>query len=219
MSVLELTLKHILTQVQKSSKPLFVGLQGPQGSGKSFLSAQLQAQLSSAPCSLRVAVLSIDDIYLTHDGLLSLAASHPQNVLWQGRGQPGTHDVGLGVRILTALKSGVDTVEIPRFDKSLFGGEGDRLPMDGSGMIISQPPSVDIVILEGWCVGFNPISKDELDQKWDGVWKDERKKLGVAEEQVGRKVDVDAANNKLQEYVRLWEFFNVFVQVRPSWCC
>lgn len=216
MSALELISNHILLQAQASSKPLFVGLQGPQGSGKSFLSAKLESRLSSAPHSLRVVVLSIDDIYLTHDGLVSLAVSHPKNMLWQGRGQPGTHDVDLGVRTLSALKSGAGRVEIPSFDKGLYDGEGDRLPADGFGKVISQPPIIDIVILEGWCVGFNSISQVELVQKWDGIWKDEREKLGLADEQVGREVDVCAVNEKLKDYVRLWEFLDVFVQVRPS---
>jgi D-glycerate 3-kinase len=158
-------------------------------------------------------VLSIDDLYLPHADLVSLAAAHPQNVLWRGRGQPGTHDIDLGVKTLSALKAGDHKVELPQFDKSLFAGEGDRLPEGDDRIVVEQPPPLDIVIVEGWCVGFHPISEDELLGRWTGVWKIERKKLGLGEEEMGKLEDVKAINYKLKDYVRLWTFFDVFVQV------
>jgi len=211
MSALELIAQHILDQLSEQ-RPLFVAFQGPQGSGKSFLSARLQTYLQTR--SLRVAVFSIDDLYLSHQRLTSLAAFHSSNVLWQGRGQPGTHDVDLGVEILSRLKTANKRLELPRFDKSLFGGEGDRLPMDGSGTIVEQPPAVDVVIFEGWCVGFYPISEEELLSRWNGVWKQEKVKLGLGENQVGRLEDVKAINEKLTSYLKLWNFFDVLVRVR-----
>ncbi|TFK44891.1 P-loop containing nucleoside triphosphate hydrolase protein [Crucibulum laeve] len=212
MSATELIAKHILEHRSKSTKPLFVALQGPQGSGKSYLAAHLHEYLIAEPYSLRVAVLSIDDLYLTHEGLVSLAADNSTNLLWQGRGQPGTHDINLGMHILSALKEGKSDVEIPHFDKSLYNGAGDRLPMDGSGRVIKQPPPVDVVILEGWCVGFYPISAEELQHRWDGMWKRERERLGLNEEQVARKIDLQDVNAKLKEYVRIWEFFDVLIK-------
>jgi D-glycerate 3-kinase len=213
MSALELIARHILDQLSKQI-PLFVALQGPQGSGKSYLSARLQTYLQAQ--SLRVAVLSIDDLYLPHQGLTSLAASHPSNPLWQGRGQPGTHDIDLGVEILSALKTANKRVELPRFDKSLFGGEGDRLPMDGSGTVVEQPPAVDVVVFEGWCVGFHPIPEYELLSRWNGVWKQEKAMLGLGENQMGRLEDLEAINEKLKSYLKLWTFFDVFVRVRSD---
>ncbi|KAF8161277.1 P-loop containing nucleoside triphosphate hydrolase protein [Crassisporium funariophilum] len=212
---LDLIANHVLANLTPG-KPLCVAVQGPQGSGKTFLSGCLQTYLEAPPHSLRVAVFSIDDIYLPHEGLRSLANSHPQNVLWKGRGQPGTHDVNLGVEILCALKSGARPVELPRFDKSLFDGEGDRLPIDGSGTVVKQPPPLDVIIFEGWCVGFRPISNDEIVHRWNGVWKTEREKLGLREEQMGRLVDVQAVNEKLKDYVRIWNHFDAFVQLKPT---
>ena len=215
MTALELISGFILEHL-KERRPLFVALQGPQGSGKSTLSARLQSDLQAPPHSLRVAVLSIDDLYLPHEGLVSLATSHSGNILWKGRGQPGTHDVDLGVQILSALKHGDSPVELPRFDKSAFGGEGDRLPMDGSGPTIKQPPPVDVVIFEGWCVGFNPISDEELLSRWNGEWKDEKQKLGLKSDQMGRLDDIKAINEKLKDYLRLWSYVDIFVQVNNS---
>jgi len=207
---------HILTQLDlhratHSILPLFVALQGPQGSGKSYLSDLLHTHLSAPPHSLRLAVLSIDDLYLPHPALLALASTHPTNPLWRGRGQPGTHDIELGEKILATLKQGQGEVEIPRFDKSLYNGEGDRLPMDGSGVVLNGP--LDVVILEGWCVGFYPIEEEEVGRRWDGVWVVERERLGLAAYSTENILEV---NRQLKEYVRMWSFFDVFVKVRAS---
>jgi len=203
---------YILKQLSYK-KPLFVAIQGPQGSGKTYLSARLREYLTSEPHNLRAALLSIDDLYLSHAKLLDLAASKPHNPLWQGRGQPGTHDVALGISILEALKDGSQSVELPRFDKSLFNGQGDRLPMDGSGVRIKQPPAVDVVILEGWCVGFYPITQEELDKRWDGIWIEERDKLGLPGDTLCSKRDVERTNEALLQYSRLWNFFDTFIRV------
>ena len=213
MTAVELAANHILGQLTEQ-RPLFVAVQGPQGSGKSYLSARLQNYLCAPPHSLHVVVFSIDDLYLPHGDLVSLATAHSQNILWQGRGQPGTHDIDLGVKTLSALKAGDHKVELPQFDKSLFAGEGDRLPVgDDRIIVVEQPPPLDIVIVEGWCVGFHPISEDDLFSRWNGIWKTERKKLGLGEEEMGKLEDVKAINRKLKDYLRLWTYFDVFVQV------
>ena len=213
MTAVKLAANHILGQLTEQ-RPLFVAVQGPQGSGKSYLSAKIQDYLCVPPHSLHVVVLSIDDLYLPHGDLVSLAAAQSQNILWQGRGQPGTHDIDLGVKTLSALKAGGHKVELPQFDKSLFAGEGDRLPVgDDRIIVVEQPPPLDIVIVEGWCVGFHPISEDELLSRWNGVWRIERKKLGLGEEEMGKLEDVKAINHELKDYLRLWAFFDVFVQV------
>lgn len=204
--------RHILNLLQLTKhRPLFVGLQGPQGSGKSYKSKLLQNHLSLPPLSLRTAILSIDDLYLPHTTLQSLAESSPENRLLRGRGQPGTHDIDLGIRIFTALNECQSDVELPRFDKSLHNGEGDRLPMDGSGVIIRQPPCLDVVILEGWCVGFYPISTEELEKRWRDEWVKESVILGIDE--LANLDDITQINEKLREYVKLWDHLDTLVQV------
>ena len=213
MTAVEFAVSHILGQLTEQ-RPLFVALQGPVGSGKSYLSAELQKYFSAPPHLLHVAVFSIDDLYLPHGDLVSLAAAHPHNILWQKRGQPGTHDIDLGVKTLSALKAGDHKVELPQFDKSLFAGGGDRLPVgDDRIIVVEQPPLLDIVIVEGWCVGFHPISEAELLSRWNGVWKIERKKLGLEAEEIGNLEDLKAINHELKNYLRLWTFFDVFIQV------
>ena len=76
----------ILDTPKTRVRPLFVGIQGPQGSGKSFLTSHLHQKLSSPPHSLSVVVLSIDDLYLPHVQLVALANANPENKLLRGRG-------------------------------------------------------------------------------------------------------------------------------------
>ncbi|KAJ7072642.1 P-loop containing nucleoside triphosphate hydrolase protein, partial [Mycena amicta] len=212
MSALHPILAHVRHILNDSStqRPLFIALQGPQGSGKSYLSALLAEQLRLS--SLNVAVLSLDDLYLSHEGLVALATAHPHNPLWRGRGQPGTHDVALGLDVLTALRDGQE-VELPRFDKSLFNGEGDRVPSGSPDAVIARPP-VDVVLLEGWCVGFYPISTEELHARWDGAWSEERDRLRLGD--AVRKEDIVAANERLKSYIPIWDMFDVFIQLQPA---
>ena len=110
------------------------------------LPAVLKGLLDSG--GLPTAVLSIDDLYLTHAERLRLGERvHP---LLRTRGVPGTHDVALGLATLERLRS-VGPLALPRFDKLL----DDRLPR-AQWPMFDAPASV--VILEGWCVGALPQS-------------------------------------------------------------
>ncbi|KAJ7209725.1 P-loop containing nucleoside triphosphate hydrolase protein [Mycena pura] len=212
MSALKPLLAHVLHATSASAtRPLFLALQGPQGSGKSYLSALLVEELRSH--SMKVALISLDDIYLPHVGLVALAEAHPENALWRGRGQPGTHDVPMGLRVLAELQEGSAPVELPRFDKSLFGGEGDRVPAGAPGAVVAAPP-MDVVLLEGWCVGFYPVTSAELDARWNGAWAEECQRLELRD--AVRREDVRAVNEVLKNYIPMWELFDVFVQLQPS---
>jgi len=130
--------------------PLLVGLCGAQGSGKSTLTAALAAQLGAR--GIRTANLSLDDLYLTHAERQGLARTvHP---LLATRGVPGTHDVALGCTTLARLASN-GAVALPAFDKSV----DDRRPRDAWPVV--QGP-VQVILLEGWCVGALPQSTTAL---------------------------------------------------------
>ena len=136
---------------KKANGIALVGLNGPQGCGKSTL-CDLMVQVS-AMAGLRTATLSIDDFYLRHTEQTALASQYPENPYLQQRGYSGTHDIGLGIEVLRELKQLADngSVLCPHYDKSAFGGLGDRFPKTKWKNI--QGP-LDLLLLEGWMLGF-----------------------------------------------------------------
>lgn len=140
-------------------RPLVVGLQAPQGAGKTTLVARLIERLPEI--GLRGAAVSIDDFYLTREEQLRLAAAHPGNPYLEHRGYPGTHDIALGEATLVALRAlGSDgknrAVQVPVYDKSLHGGRGDRAP-EARWRTVTGP--LDLVFVEGWMFGFTPVTE------------------------------------------------------------
>jgi len=100
-----------------------LGLSAPPGSGKTWLARQLPG----------VAPLSLDDLYW------------PQPRLGRGRrGLPGSHDLPRLMAVLDGFRRDGD-VQVPRFDKTLADGAGDRAG--------EQRLRGDQLLLEGWCLG------------------------------------------------------------------
>ena len=166
-SIYEPTLQWI-RQMRTRETPFVLGINGAQGSGKSTFCALLKHLLDAQ--ELKTVVLSIDDLYHLRKTRLEMARRiHPLCAI---RGVPGTHDVELGIDILTALKttSRVDDVLLPRFDKA----RDDRCPTSEFEMV-EQP--IDVVLFEGWCVGEPPLqayegpynSREHRDDP-DGIW-------------------------------------------------
>tara|TARA_R110000787_G_scaffold75748_7_gene167592 strand:- start:9593 stop:10507 length:915 start_codon:yes stop_codon:yes gene_type:complete len=150
-----LPLAHWLHNKVVSGETLVVGINGAQGTGKSVLSAVLKIILEHTWAD-RVAILSLDDIYLTRHERQTLAQSvHP---LLHTRGVPGTHDVELGIDIIEQLKTlkPGQSMRLPRFDKAL----DDRKPST-AWEIFTGP--TDLILFEGWCVGATPLDTDNLD--------------------------------------------------------
>jgi D-glycerate 3-kinase len=173
-----------------------VAINGTQGSGKSTLAAYLEAELSHRH-QLSVAVLSIDDFYLTRSERQVLANDiHP---LLKTRGVPGTHDTDLAIHTIDQLSHNTGTVAIPRFNKAT----DDRHPLENWS---NQRSPCDIIILEGWCMGAQPQESLEpacntLEQQEDsnGAWR-------------------QYVNQKLQQdYLPLFDRFDLWIMLRaPS---
>jgi len=136
-----------------SSAPLVVGIQAPQGCGKTTLVAELETLLASV--GLRAASVSVDDFYLTFEGQQKLASEFAGNPLLELRGNAGSHDLALGAETLERLVRGEEgAIALPRYDKSLHGGRGDRAPRE-AWPVVAAP--VDVVLFEGWMLGFRPV--------------------------------------------------------------
>lgn len=149
-----------------------IGLNGAQGSGKSTLAKRLTDGLAVVH-GLRVAVLGLDDLYLTHAERQALAADvHP---LLATRGVPGTHDVAMGLELLARLPQlgPGEPLAVPRFLKSL----DDRAPRK-DWRTLTGP--FDLLLFEGWCVATppqtegalrEPINSLEAEADADGCWR------------------------------------------------
>lgn len=145
-----------------------IGLCGAQGSGKTTV-ARFTARLLEER-GLRAVALSLDDFYLTHDARQRLAREvHP---LLATRGPPGTHDVGMAGAAIDALRTR-GKATLPRFDKAA----DTRAPRSAWPTVASP---VDVILLEGWCVGAisqgeaalaTPVNDLERDEDPKGVWR------------------------------------------------
>ena len=152
-----------------SGSPLLIGIQGSQGSGKSTFAAFLK-MLLEYEFRLSTLVMSIDDFYLTRAERIRLSEQvHP---LFLTRGVPGTHDIEL-LRQVFELARNQTNFDVPVFDKAVDdrADKRDWQKVDGP---------LDVVILEGWCVGVSSQAPSELDkplnelerlQDLDGRWR------------------------------------------------
>lgn len=114
---------------------------GAQGIGKSTAMHHVKDRFDN-----RVAILGLDDFYLTRAERAALADQiHP---LFAVRGPPGTHDIRFLEETIAALRHATPDSEtaLPVFDKRI----DDRSPRDAWSVFRGRPRGI---ILEGWCVG------------------------------------------------------------------
>jgi len=152
--------------VAAAPQPRIVAISGAQGSGKTTLAGLLADDLEAR--GVRAMTCSLDDFYYPRARRVELSRSvHPLLIT---RGVPGTHDVDLCLRTLDDVR-GAPTA-VPRFDK----GRDDRI--EPAGWPVVGP--VDVVVLEGWCLGARPqgdaalaepINELERVDDADGCWR------------------------------------------------
>ncbi|MCH8536927.1 MAG: kinase [Alkalimonas sp.] len=139
-------LQQLLSALLNQPQPAVVGISGAQGSGKTTLAAIL-VQLLHAQ-DIRAAAVSLDDYYLSQEKRQQLASEvHP---LLTQRGVPGTHAIKQAIQNASAVLAG-EAVCLPQFDKAL----------DQPGAAL-RPQQLDMLIVEGWCLGLAPQSNAEL---------------------------------------------------------
>jgi len=183
--------KQLVAWHEQAEGTLIQGILGGQGTGKTTLAAILTQILKHV--GLQVCQLSLDDLYKTYADRQQLQQIDPR-LRW--RGPPGTHDIDLGLEVLQQLKH-KHLAQVPRFDKSAWGGMGDR----------TLPETVnrtDIVLFEGWFVGVRPIDPAAFDSA----------PLPI-ETESDRAFACDM-NTRLADYLPLWNFLDRLIVLLPS---
>ncbi len=182
----------LASQHQQLGRPLIQGILGGQGTGKTTMCKILSLILDQL--GYRTVSLSLDDLYKTYSDRLLLTQQDPR-LIW--RGPPGTHDIDLGLNVLDQIRQLQSPVMVPRFDKSAYGGAGDRTNPE-------MVTNIDIVLFEGWFVGVRPINADVFDTAPPPI---------VTNEDRAFARDI---NLRLQDYLPLWERLDSLIVLYPT---
>ncbi len=168
---------------QALDRPLIQGILGGQGTGKTTLTEISRLILRHLDY---VAIgVSIDDLYKTYAERQRLKQEDPR-LIW--RGPPGTHDVNVGMQLLDQVRQGnpQDGILIPRFDKSLYQGAGDRVESE-------RVDEVDILLFEGWFIGARPLDEAALANPPEPINSPEDRQFARD------------SNDRLKAYLPLWQ--------------
>ncbi len=195
-------INELAEQVKQVNKPIVIGVNGCQGSGKSTISKLMVNSLEKTH-QIKAIAISIDDFYYTKSERKQLSNSiHPLLIT---RGVPGSHDLNLAIATITSLQQHKPQCLIPTFNKAT----DDRNPQSEWVKAASQ---VDIIIIEGWCVGSEseknktqlstPINTLESEEDTTGAWR-------------------TYINRQLQtEYPKLFSLIDYWVMLKaPSFDC
>lgn len=129
---------------------------------------------------------------------------------------PSTHDVKTGIELFDALSNRKSNIKVPSYDKSQFNGAGDRKPESEWDTVNreGQKP-VEVVVFEGWCVGFRALSDAEVEKKWTQAKEQAAKNDGSYKGRLGhlKLEDVLFVNKKLREYDALTDRFGAFMHM------
>ena len=170
-----------------------IGLNGPVGAGKSTLARQLQQRAAEA--DLKLAVASIDDAYLPWQARLEAMAGNPFGV---SRVPPGSHQPQALLEPIRAWRGNAEgQLQLPRFDKTLRQGVGDR--------VAGWSGDADALLLEGWLVGCQPIA-DLASSQRPAPYRD----LNAAEQ-----AWMLRCNKALEAYQPLWAALDRLVMLWP----
>jgi D-glycerate 3-kinase len=180
-----------------------LALNAPVGAGKTSLGTVLAALAPLA--GIRLAVASIDDLYLPWPERQRAMAGNPFGV-W--RVPPGSHDLPLLLEALQRWRDGAP-LRLPRFDKILRGGQGDRCGWREQG--------ADALLLEGWLLGCRALGRQRLEQQLALLEGDGGPGLALPLDQEER-AWLPRWDRNLEDYQPLWEACDGLWLLRPaSW--
>ena len=178
----------------KHKKTLMIA--GSQGSGKSTLSVLIKKFFLKF-YSKNVVILSIDDFYLSSFQRKRLARKFNTD-LFETRGVPGTHNLKLLYKVTNNLMKKKFPVYVPVFDKVTDNKKNYKRKIS----------KVDLLILEGWCVGSKPIDMKYLKMNINDLEKKNDSNL----------IWRTAYNSALIDYQKLFKKFDYYVFIKfPNW--
>ena len=184
----------ILSQAYKFqnnfSERKIIGISALPGTGKTTLGKWLEA--ISLKLNFKISVISIDDFYLPSEEMKLAINNNPWNV---SRGFPGSHSVKLMYEKLLHWKI-YGELNVPVFDKSLRNGLGDRSHWR------SEKP--DLLVLEGWFLGIEPLPFDVNDQHINS------EKFDSQESSYRSKIQ-----NNLKDYADVWSLLDTIWHLKP----
>ncbi len=188
--------QSLVNQQEKVGRTLIQGLMGGQGTGKTTLGTVLNILLGHLGKTFLS--ISLDDLYKTYADRQKLRDRRP-DLIW--RGPPSTHDVDLGIQVLQQLRDRPlnirQPIKIPRFDKSLHNGAGDRIESE-----ISY--EADIVLFEGWFVGMRPLPISAFRNFVPPILSDSDREFALE------------CNANLDHYLPLWEYLDRLIALVPQ---
>jgi len=167
-----------------------IGISALPGTGKTTLGKWLEA--ISLKLNFKIAVISIDDFYLPSDEMNLAINNNPWNV---SRGFPGTHSVELMREKLLNWKINGE-LNVPVFDKSLRNGLGDR-----SHWRLDNP---DLLIIEGWFLGIEPVSFAVNDQY--------KKSEDLSSNEASYRLNIQ---DNLNQYLDVWSLIDNIWHLKP----
>ena len=178
----------------KYKKTLMIA--GSQGSGKSTLSVLIKKFFLKF-YSKNVVILSIDDFYLSSFQRKRLARKFNTD-LFETRGVPGTHNLKLLYKVTNNLMKKKLPVYVPVFDKVTDNKKNYKRKIS----------KVDLLILEGWCVGSKPIDMKYLKMNINDLEKKNDSNL----------IWRTAYNSALSDYQKLFKKFDYYIFIKfPNW--
>ena len=105
---------------------------------------------------------------------------------------------------------------MPSYDKSAFNGAGDQRPVSEWSTINAEgTPPIEVVVFEGWCVGFRALSDGDVEEQWKAAKEEFESEGGAYRGQLGRQnlESVLYVNDCLRDYDILTDQFGAFVHM------
>jgi D-glycerate 3-kinase len=188
--------QSIAQQQNQIGRTFIQGLLGGQGTGKTTLGIVLNVLFRHLGKTFLS--ISLDDFYKTYTDRQKLRDRRPE-LIW--RGPPNTHDIDLGLEVFQKLRdrpiTNPQAIAIPRFDKSLHNGAGDRIDPE-----ISY--GADIVLFEGWFVGMRPLPISAFRNYVPPILSESDREFALE------------CNANLYNYLPLWEYLDSLIVLKPE---